>query len=57
MKFLFNTQLFHLMGNQTNTSLKEEPQTTEYSSTALELINAHPFLLDFVKNQKSGRNP
>lgn len=56
MKFLFNTQLFHLMGKQT-TSLKEEPQPTEYSSTALELMNALPFLLDFVKNKKIGRYP
>lgn len=57
MKFLFNTQLFHLMGKQTNMSLKEQPQTTEYSSTALELMNMHPFLPYFVKNQKIGRKP
>lgn len=57
MKFLFNTQLFHFTGKQTNIPLKEKPQTREYSSTALELMNAYPFLLDFVKNKKIGRNP
>lgn len=44
------------MGKETNIFIKE-PKITKYSSTALELMNADPFLLDFVKNQKIGRNP
>lgn len=57
MKFLSNTQLFHLMGKQDKYTPYRRTSKTEYSSTALELKNLSPFLLDFVKNQTIGRKP
>lgn len=57
MEFLSNTQLFHLMGKQDKYTPYRRTSKTEYSSTALELKNLSPFLLDFVKNQTIGRKP